>query len=852
MVTRNVFYRIFVAAIVSGFAADSRAQVPSGGLYTPVPSYNRTSHVVSTSVFHWYTPTTGQLSGPWLPLEGRPAWTGEPDWWEGQVKQMMMANIDILYVHLIPKFEQQRINLFQALNQLRYNGYDVPKVVPFLDPLITWDGLPNIDVATTSGKDEFTDQYIRFFNQYYSVNQDTYADDYLAKFDGKVILDSWHPHLNLDNLSSLSRSDIMARLVAEFGSNSVFSNDIYMVSTAFSPENYAFTDEKVPQFEVHEYARAPLFNGIRAAQVKPGYWDQNVRDPGFLLPRDGGTNYSNAWNTVNGASNVDHVYIESFNEYDEGSGIYAADPTNSPWINPNSGNTETDTWSNVDNPYEYIHTTAAGAAIFNDTPNHDAKILWHSFPDNMYMGETQQVTVIVRNTGDASWTAAAEYKFGDKADGAALFGAARYPLDDNEDEIPIYGGIFRGRPKIFQLTLVAPMTPGTYETHWGMLQEYVEWFGDDLAHTFTVTPAIVDLDNLLHTYDGSQKSASATTRPAGLVVDLTYDGSTNAPVNPGSYTVIGTINDATYQGSATNTLVIQTSAAYDAWKAEWFTEEEQTNATISGPEVYFDGDVFSNWEEYIAGTDPTDGQAFPTFDMQPTALDGYILNWASVSGRVYSIGWSSNLTQAFIPLQAGLLWPQSSYTDQIHQAETEGFYRMNVSLPTVVTTATIIAESSAGNSGDLFQGATVTTNSTLHPAGFVATDLFSRGMPSFAEDVVFADETGDPMSFVEFNVSSAVSLTNIVVGLANDHVPGDDNDGRTLDCIKVYASISPGSVQDNLIAEIAVDPEYTTAYGASQVRVKIDLDVSAKYFRFEFTEPRDHGVRIFEIDGFGK
>jgi MBG domain len=44
-----------------------------------------------------------------------------------------------------------------------------------------------------------------------------------------------------------------------------------------------------------------------------------------------------------------------------------------------------------------------------------------------------------------------------------------------------------------------------------------------------------------------------------LGVILTYDGSLSAPTNVGSYTVIGTVNDANYVGSATNTLVISPS-----------------------------------------------------------------------------------------------------------------------------------------------------------------------------------------------------------------------------------------------------------------------------------------------------
>jgi hypothetical protein len=69
---------------------------------------------------------------------------------------------------------------------------------------------------------------------------------------------------------------------------------------------------------------------------------------------------------------------------------------------------------------------------------------------------------------------------------------------------------------------------------------------------------------LSQTYNGTARSATATTTPVGLTVNFTYNGSANAPTNAGSYTVIGTINDANYQGSATNMLVInQATAAFD-------------------------------------------------------------------------------------------------------------------------------------------------------------------------------------------------------------------------------------------------------------------------------------------------
>lgn len=70
----------------------------------------------------------------------------------------------------------------------------------------------------------------------------------------------------------------------------------------------------------------------------------------------------------------------------------------------------------------------------------------------------------------------------------------------------------------------------------------------------------VTLGNLFQTRDGTAKPVSATTDPPGLAVDVTYDGSPNAPTNTGSYTVVGMINDPCYQGGATNTLVIHPPA----------------------------------------------------------------------------------------------------------------------------------------------------------------------------------------------------------------------------------------------------------------------------------------------------
>ncbi len=79
-----------------------------------------------------------------------------------------------------------------------------------------------------------------------------------------------------------------------------------------------------------------------------------------------------------------------------------------------------------------------------------------------------------------------------------------------------------------------------------------------VQQALTVNKVVVTiiLSNLSHTYNGSPKSATVTTTPPGKAVALTYDGSPTAPTDAGSYAVVGTISEANYEGSASDTLTI--------------------------------------------------------------------------------------------------------------------------------------------------------------------------------------------------------------------------------------------------------------------------------------------------------
>ena len=105
-----------------------------------------------------------------------------------------------------------------------------------------------------------------------------------------------------------------------------------------------------------------------------------------------------------------------------------------------------------------------------------------------------------------------------------------------------------------------PVAVGAYAVT-GMVNEAN--YQGSATGTLTIGKAVatVALGDLLHTYDGTAKSATATTEPAGLTVDFTYDGSATAPTGAGSHAVTGRVNDADWQGSATGTLTIGKASA---------------------------------------------------------------------------------------------------------------------------------------------------------------------------------------------------------------------------------------------------------------------------------------------------
>ena len=104
----------------------------------------------------------------------------------------------------------------------------------------------------------------------------------------------------------------------------------------------------------------------------------------------------------------------------------------------------------------------------------------------------------------------------------------------------------------------------------------------------------------------------------------------------------------------------------DAWQDRFFSSYTSTNAM---PTADPDSDGQNNWDEFIAGTDPTNASSTLRFnaDSSVDSLNGIVVRWSSETGRVYTIDKSTNLPAGFSGLATNLPATPTinSYTDAV-------------------------------------------------------------------------------------------------------------------------------------------------------------------------------------------
>jgi hypothetical protein len=94
---------------------------------------------------------------------------------------------------------------------------------------------------------------------------------------------------------------------------------------------------------------------------------------------------------------------------------------------------------------------------------------------------------------------------------------------------------------------------------------------------------------------------------------------------------------------------------YEDWAAANFTAEELANPAISGREADPDGDRLSNWQEFLAGTDPNRADSVLQISDVRRIEGGFELRWKSVPGRYYKIAVADSMFGPFLPLEESIL-----------------------------------------------------------------------------------------------------------------------------------------------------------------------------------------------------
>jgi hypothetical protein len=97
-----------------------------------------------------------------------------------------------------------------------------------------------------------------------------------------------------------------------------------------------------------------------------------------------------------------------------------------------------------------------------------------------------------------------------------------------------------------------------------------------------------------------------------------------------------------------------------------------------------DSDGMNNWQEYLAGTNPTNASSvFKITSYQLLSATQFVVGWSSVSNRLYDVTRATNLTSgsgAFLsrPGATNLAGtpPQNSWTDSVSRGAASAFYRI--------------------------------------------------------------------------------------------------------------------------------------------------------------------------------
>lgn len=164
--------------------------------------------------------------------------------------------------------------------------------------------------------------------------------------------------------------------------------------------------------------------------------------------------------------------------------------------------------------------------IMPPLPAQTSECLQMTAPTLMFPGQTYNVSVVMRNTGETTWIAGSYFLGSQNPQDNQVFQRSRVPLPYS---VP------PGAAVTFNFTVTGPATAGIRPLQFRMVQEWVEWFGD-----FTPTVNVEVRALRLEVVPVSRTSSTETVRVNA------YDWATGAPVS-------GTVTSSVTSPASTGT-----------------------------------------------------------------------------------------------------------------------------------------------------------------------------------------------------------------------------------------------------------------------------------------------------------
>ena len=486
------------AVDASGAALASMSVNINVGAASPVEDdllFYPTDHFIGAWMFTWFTGDTGwTCHSPWVPVETFEAWDGSAAWARKQMLDQMDAGIDVIGLQYDwssgegsrgYRWSNVR-NAIEAARTLLEDGMTPAKIFPFVDTAIIAhfheeDHGRTIDLARSDDFEYFYGFLTTFYDAYNEIMTDAFAHVAGAQMSEKPFVGFWHS-VTIDNESEGVISNMKNRFETAYGVQP------YFIAHPNDWRNYSGIDEITLMFGPPEnyYAGGRDSNGGETINIEPGFWNP-ISNP-FYVPREGGVHFLSAWDQAMARrGDVEHLYIDSWNETGEGSGIFEAQPTT--WTDSDTGpcgefvHRHNESWG-PDARY-YINVVSEKAASWNDRPAMDAQFPMADVPASMQAGQRRWVSVIARNAGNMPWTVGGDFTIqpgGDSAD----FGASGQAVALRSAELEHMGRLPRGAVTVFHFLLTAPCPAGTYTLTFQMSSAGTP-FGDVLTRQIEVT-----------------------------------------------------------------------------------------------------------------------------------------------------------------------------------------------------------------------------------------------------------------------------------------------------------------------------------------------------------------------------